>query len=243
MQPLIGISCSYEQKEGRYHLAEAYVEAVIAAGGVPVILPGSWSIKKAAPYLKAVKGLILAGGGDVDPAYFNEEPHPNLGEITPSRDRFEIMLVKSALRMNKPVLGICRGIQIINIACGGTLIQHIPAVVKKPLKHSQAAPRDHATHRVFIDKSSRLAKILQTDAIRVNSFHHQAVANPAVGFNVSAISSDSVIEAIEHPKYRFVHGVQWHPECMVINDKASRLLFKAFVTEAGKSFDVKLKIK
>lgn len=243
MQPLIGISCSYDQKEGRYMMAEAYVEAVIAAGGLPVILPGSGNIKKAAPYLKAVKGLILAGGGDVDPAYFNEEPHPNLGEITPNRDRFEIMLIKSALRMNMPILGICRGIQVLNIACGGSVMQHIPAVVKKPLKHSQAAPRDHATHRIFIDKSSILAQILQTNVMRVNSFHHQAVGNPGMGFNISAISNDGVIEAIEHPKYRFVLGVQWHPECMFIKDKASRLLFKAFVKEAGKSFNEKLKIK
>jgi putative glutamine amidotransferase len=224
-------------------MAEAYVEAVIAAGALPVILPGSGSIKKAAPYLKTFKGLILAGGGDVDPAYFNEEPHPNLGEITPARDRFEIMLIKSALRMNMPILGICRGIQILNIACGGSVIQHIPAEVKKPLKHSQAAPRDHATHRVYIDKSSRLAQILQAEVMRVNSFHHQAVGNPVLEFIVSAISKDGVIETIEHPKYRFVLGVQWHPECMFIKDKASRLLFKAFVEEAGKGFNGKLKIK
>lgn len=243
MQPLIGISCSYEQKENRYLLAEAYVEAVLAAGGLPVILPGSGSIKKAAPYLRAVKGLVLAGGGDIDPAYFDEEPHPNLGEITPSRDRFEIMLVKSALWLNKPVLGICRGIQILNVACGGSVIQHIPAVVKKPIKHSQAAPRDYATHRVFVDKSSRLAQILKSSVVRVNSFHHQAVGNPALGFNVSAVSNDGIIEAIEHPKYRFVLGVQWHPECMVVKDTASRLLFKAFVEEAGKSFDGKVKNK
>lgn len=243
MKPLIGISCSFEQKEGRYQLAESYVEAVIAAGGVPVILPGSGNIKTAAPYLRAVRGLLMAGGGDVDPAYFGEEPHPNLGEITPNRDRFEIMLIKSALRMNMPVFGICRGIQVLNIACGGSVIQHIPAAVKKPLKHSQAAPRDFAIHRVYIDKSSRLAQILKTNEIRVNSFHHQAVGSPALGFNVSAISNDGVIEAIEHPRYRFVLGVQWHPECMVTKDKASRLLFKAFIGEAGKSFDGKLKIK
>ncbi|MDT3701168.1 MAG: gamma-glutamyl-gamma-aminobutyrate hydrolase family protein [Thermincola sp.] len=243
MKPLIGISCSYDQREGRYFLPEAYVEAVLAAGGIPVILPGSGSIKQAAPYIRAVNGLILAGGGDVDPAYFNEEPHPHLGEITPNRDRFEIMLIESALRKKMPILGICRGIQILNVACGGSVIQHIPAVVKKPLKHSQSAPRDHATHRVFIEKSSLLAQILQSDSMWVNSFHHQSAGTPAAGFNVSAISNDGVIEAIEHPKYRFVLGVQWHPECMLKKYKASRLLFKAFVTEAGKSFKRKVKIK
>jgi len=243
MKPLIGISCSFDQKEGRYMLAEAYVEAVIKAGGLPVILPGSGKVNRALPYLRAIHGLLLAGGGDMDPSYFNEEPHPNLGEITPNRDRFEVMLTKSALRKNIPVLGICRGIQVLNVACGGSVIQHIPAVVKKPLKHSQAAPRHHATHRIFIDKSSRTAEILQTNLTRVNSFHHQAVGDPANGFNVSAISNDGVIEAIEHTKFRFAFGVQWHPECMFKKDKASRLLFKAFVEEAGKNSGRKSKIK
>jgi putative glutamine amidotransferase len=229
MQPLIGITCSYDQTERRFSLPEAYVEAVINAGGLPVVLPGHESIKKAAPYLASVKGLLLSGGGDVDPVYFNEEPTPALGEITPARDKFEIMLIKTALKKNIPLLGICRGIQVLNIACGGTVIQHIPNKIKKPLKHSQAAPRSHPTHKVSILKPSLLASILKTQNSMVNSFHHQAVGSPAPDFMVNAVSSDGVIEGIENPRFRFVLGVQWHPECMVKNDVLSRRLFKAFI--------------
>lgn len=232
MKPLIGISCSFDQSEGRFFLPRAYVDSVIRAGGVPVILPGPGTVTTAAPYFKAIKGLILAGGGDVDPSYFNEEPAPGLGEISPDRDRFEIMLIRSALRRNIPVLGICRGIQILNVACGGKVIQHIPREIRKPLKHSQSAPRWHATHKIFIEKNTLLAGIFGSDTAKVNSFHHQAVRGPAPGFRVCALSSDGVIEGIEHIHHRFVLGVQWHPECLTEKDRKSRLLFKAFIGEA-----------
>lgn len=235
MEPLIGISCSYDLAEGRYFMPEAYVDAVIESGGIPLILPGAGSIKSVTPYIRAVKGLVLAGGGDIDPKYFNEEPHPNLGEVTPDRDRFEIMLVKTALNRNIPILGICRGIQILNVACGGTLIQHIPAEVKKPVKHFQTAPRWYPTHRVLIDKSSQLGQILKARSARVNSFHHQAVCDLAPGFFVTAVTNDGVVEAIETRDYKFVIGVQWHPECMVSKDKKSRLLFGALVEASRKA--------
>lgn len=235
MRPVIGITCSYDFRENRYFLAEAYVDAVSRAGGMPVILPGIANIQSLTPYLKSIQGLVLAGGGDVDPAYFNEEPHPALGEITPDRDRFEIMLVKAAMRKKMPILGICRGIQVLNIACGGTVMQHIPSEIRKPLKHSQLAPRSHPSHRIFIDGSSRLARISMTAVAKVNSFHHQAVRVPAPGFIVSARSSDGVIEAIENPKYKFVLGVQWHPECLTGRDRKARLLFKALVDACTKA--------
>ncbi len=232
MKPLIGISCSFNQKDERFFLPEAYVEAVIKARGIPLILPGSGSIKAVAPYFRAIKGLLLAGGGDVDPGLFNEEPLPGLGEVTPDRDRFEIMLVKAAMHRKVPILGICRGIQVLNVACGGSVIQHIPAEIEDPLKHSQSAPRWHSTHQVTINKESRLAGIMKCSSARVNSFHHQAVRSVAPGFEVTARSSDGVIEAIEHRDSPFVIGVQWHPECMVSRDRKSRLLFRAFVEAA-----------
>jgi len=233
MHPLIGISCSYDQKEERFFIADAYCEAVVKSGGYPVILPGIAGVKISRPYLAAVNGLILTGGGDVDPVYFNEEPQLGLGEITPDRDRFEIMLVKAALRKNIPILGICRGAQVLNIACGGTVIQHIPSGVRKPLKHFQSAPRWYPTHKITVADNSRLAKIMGIRVARVNSFHHQAVRQPAPGFTACARSSDEVIEAIEHPGYRFVIGVQWHPECMVDKDKNSAQLFREFIAAAG----------
>lgn len=232
MRPLIGISCSYDLKEKRYFLAEAYVEAVIKAGGNPVVLPGAAGQKNVAPYIAVLKGLVLAGGGDVDPSYFNEEPLPGLGEVTPERDSFEILLVKGALRQKLPILGICRGIQVLNVAAGGSLIQHIPSEIRRPLKHSQNAPRSYASHRVYLEKPSRLAEIMAGTLIRVNSFHHQAVREAAPGFSVTARSSDGVIEAIEAEQYPFVLGVQWHPECMISGDRNSRALFKSFLEAA-----------
>lgn len=236
MIPLIGISCSYDQQEGRFFLAEAYVNAVTGAGGVPVILPSIQGTTSANILIQNIAGLLLAGGGDVDPAYFDEEPAPGLGEITPERDRFEIMMVKAALRKKIPVLGICRGIQVLNIACGGTVIQHIPAEIKKPLKHSQKAPRWYPTHKVFLEKSSLLSGICDTGYMNVNSFHHQAVKDPAPGFKVTGQSSDGIIESIENPKHPFMIAVQWHPECMIKNDSNSRKLFKAFIKAAAKKF-------
>ncbi len=232
MKPLIGISCSYDHKEGRYFLAEAYVKSIIKAGGLPVILPGAAGITEVGTYLASLQGILLAGGGDVDPAYFDEEPQPGLGEITPERDKFEITLIKGALRKKIPVLGICRGIQVLNVACGGTVIQHIPAEIKKPLKHSQNAPRWYPTHEVFIEKSSLLGQVVKTDTLKVNSFHHQAVKETAPGFKVSSFSSDGIIEAVENPKYQFLLGIQWHPECMTEKDDKSRMLFSAFINAA-----------
>ncbi|WP_418791631.1 gamma-glutamyl-gamma-aminobutyrate hydrolase family protein [Phosphitispora sp. TUW77] len=232
MKPLIGISCSFNQKDGRFFLPEAYVEAVINARGVPLILPGSGIIKAVAPYFRVIKGLLLAGGGDLDPRLFNEEPLPGLGEVNPDRDRFEIMLVRAAMQRRVPILGICRGIQVLNVACGGSVIQHIPLEIIDSLKHSQSAPRWHPTHQVSIAKESRLEGILQCDSTRVNSFHHQAVRRPANGFDVTARSSDGVIEAIERRNSPFVIGVQWHPECMVSKDRNSRLLFRSFIEAA-----------
>ncbi|MBU7008424.1 gamma-glutamyl-gamma-aminobutyrate hydrolase family protein [Phosphitispora fastidiosa] len=235
MKPLIGISCSYNHMDGRFFLPEAYVEAVIKAQGIPLILPGSGSIKAVAPFFRAVRGLVLTGGGDVDPGFFDEEPLPGLGEVTPERDRFEIMLVRAAMQRRIPILGICRGIQILNVACGGSVIQHIPAEIGKPLKHSQSAPRWHSTHKVSIAKGSRLAEILKCNSTRVNSFHHQAVRSPAPGFEVTARSSDGVIEAIEHRESPFVIGVQWHPECMAPKDRHARLLIGAFTEAASRT--------
>ncbi|PKM83449.1 MAG: peptidase C26 [Firmicutes bacterium HGW-Firmicutes-14] len=234
MKPLIGVTCSYDLKDSRFFIPEAYINAIIRAGGIPLVLPGSGKTRGVRPYFNAVRGLILSGGGDIDPSFFNKEPVPALGEITPERDRFEIMMIKTALKKNIPVLGICRGCQVLNVACGGSLIQHIPSVIRKPLKHSQSAPRWYPTHRITIDKSSLFHRIAGENTIMVNSFHHQSICEPAPGFRVSARSSDGVIEAVEHPGYRFVLGIQWHPECMVEKDSVSRRIFSAFIEAVKK---------
>lgn len=229
MKPLIGITCSFDHKEGRYFLPDGYVEAILGAGGYPVLLPGSANLSTVEPYLKKIQGLLLSGGVDVDPYHFNEEPAPGLGEIVPERDAFEIMLVKAALKEHMPVLGICRGIQVMNIAYGGTIIQHIPARAEKSLKHAQSAPRYHSTHSITVAEGTKLYRLFGSGKVRVNSFHHQAVKKLAPGFKVSAKAPDGIIEAIESTKHKFVLGVQWHPECMITHDTNARVLFQAFV--------------
>lgn len=233
MQPVIGITCSFDQHLERYCLAQEYVRSVEAAGGIPVALPALKNISLVPRHLAWVDGLLLSGGADVDPAFFNEEPWPWTGEITPERDWYEIELVSRALAGSMPILAICRGMQVLNIAAGGSIHQDIGRGIRKTLKHSQQAPRWYPTHRVDIEPGTKLAAVFQTESLRVNSFHHQAVKNPAPGFTVAARSSDGVIEAIEATGEGFALGVQFHPECMWERDIKFLELFKALVKACG----------
>lgn len=229
MQPVIGITCSLDQNTDRSYLTQYYVRAVEAAGGVPVALPVLKNISLGSHQLAKVDGLLLSGGVDVDPAYFQEEPQPWLGEITPERDWYEIELVSQAFEQKMPILAICRGMQVLNIAAGGNVYQDISRGFKNPLKHNQQAPRWYPTHRLDVESGTRLAEILQSESLRVNSFHHQAVKHVAPGFAASARSSDGVIEAIERTGEVFNVGVQFHPECMWERDPKLLELFKALV--------------
>ena len=228
--PLIGITCSEDYSSDNFMVRNYYFKATEACGGVPVILPSlteKFSLEKVYSLLD---GLILSGGADVDPIYFGEEPIKGVGKITPLRDQFEINLAVKFFEMKKPILAICRGIQVLNIALGGTIYQDINSQVPNCLKHDQEAPKWHATHRVLIDSHSKLGKILGAFDYRVNSFHHQAVRQPAPGFMVSAWAEDGVVEGIEAFEHPFAIGVQWHPECNWHLDQASRRLFQSLVT-------------
>ena len=234
-RPLIGIVAGqHATREGvvRVGVPRAYVSAVEMAGGVPVIIPLVEDTNLAPAYLKPLDGLLLAGGGDVDPARFGEEPIPQLGNVDPERDALEIALAQKALEADLPVLGICRGIQVLNVAAGGTLYQDLPSQVPHALKHDQSAPRWYPCHEVRLAPDSMLARIFQAETLRVNSFHHQAVRVVAPAFRVAGKSKDAVIEAVESREHTFVVGVQWHPECMVERDPVQRLLFEAFVQAA-----------
>ncbi len=233
MRPVIGITCSLEQNTDRSYLAQDYVRAVEAAGGVPVALPVLKNVALVPQHLSGIDGLLLSGGVDVDPRFFGEEPQPWLGEITPERDWYELELVGQALERKTPMLAICRGMQVLNIAAGGSIHQDISRGVRNSLKHSQQAPRWYPSHCVDILPGTRLAAIFQNAPLRVNSFHHQAVKLPAPGFAVTARSSDGVIEAIEHMAAVFTLGVQFHPECMWERDKIFLELFRALVEAAS----------
>ncbi len=234
MLPVIGITCAWDEDGTRFFLSRFYTEAVEAAGGLPVLLPYTRRDAGMNLWPDILDGLILSGGGDVDPVHFGEEPLPNCGEITPQRDAFELVLVRRALSLGLPVLGICRGAQVLNIAAGGDIYQDIVTQVAGCLKHRQQAPRWSATHGIMVEEGTRLARILGTRAMRVNSFHHQAVRQPAPGFIVSARCVDGIIEAIESTGPGFALGVQWHPETMWERDSRFLGLFAALVEAAWK---------
>lgn len=223
MKALIGISCDICTDNGLLTLRQQYIDAVLRAGGTPVVLPPSMCPSHAGRCLEICQGLLLTGGGDVDPAYWGEPPSPALGYVSPVRDYFEITLTKKALAADMPILGICRGMQVINVAGGGTLCQDL----QTGMSHQQNAPRSQLFHDILINVESKLGQIYKTSPVGVNSFHHQAVARVAQGFKPTAASRDGTIEAMEREIVGFVLGVQWHPEDL--DDNCSRALFREFV--------------
>lgn len=242
MRPLIGISCSMGQAiysmtqenvpQLQHRLGDSYVKAVMQAGGIPVLLPNNTDLSCVEELAAGLDGFLLSGGGDVDPALFGERATARLGAVTPRRDDFELALARYVLNeTDKPVLGICRGIQVMNVAMGGTLYIDLPDDGK--LCHSLTMyPRNIRTHDVKVISETRMEEIMEGHMGRVNSFHHQALRDVADCFLVSAVSAeDDVVEAVELPGERFTVGVQWHPEELTEFPEA-RKLFQRFVEAA-----------
>jgi len=217
---------------------EDYRQAILHAGGDVRLVDPSISIEEA---LAGVDGLLLTGGGDVEPSLYGEPPHPTVSDVDPPRDTFEIGLINAARRRDLPIFAICRGVQILNVAAGGTLVQDIPSQVPGALNHSLAVPQHQPydlAHEVWVEKDSLLAKLLGdrlvgSDTCEVNSRHHQAVKTVAPGFRVSATAPDGVIEAIEDPAARFCLGVEWHPENFWRTGEF-RPLYEGFLEEAAR---------
>jgi putative glutamine amidotransferase len=236
-RPRIGITTG--QGGPRSDAGRAYAAAVEAAGAEVVWLePEAVEGTDPDTLLREVDGLVLSGGVDVDPAHFGEAVVPEAGvEVDPRRDAAELTLVTAALARDLPILGICRGIQVLNVAAGGTLHQDLGLAGLDRAEHQQReagrGPTDVA-HPVAIDGASRLARILGARSVEVNSFHHQAVKQPAPGFVVTARAPDGVVEGLERPDRAFVVGVQWHPERMVAAHPAQRRLFAALVEAAAR---------
>ena len=239
-KPLIGINSNRLIKDETSYsnsviesLSNDYVESVILAGGVPVILPilsDEESIKR---QIETLDGIILSGGIDINPLLYNEEPSPKLGFIFPDKDAFDLSIVKIAYELNKPILAICRGLQILNVAFGGTLYQDLSYMEGSYIKHVQQSKNGAATHTLDIVKDSTLYNILGSSIVS-NSFHHQAIKDLAPGFIATAYSKDNVIEAIESCDKSFVVGVQFHPEIMTAyKDKKMLKLFEALITAAS----------
>jgi putative glutamine amidotransferase len=207
--PLIGLTACKK--------IEDYRQAVLHVGGEVHVVDPSMTVDDV---FGSIDGLLLTGGEDVSPARYGEQAHPSVVDVDPARDDFEIALIAEGRRRNLPIFAICRGIQILNVACGGTLVQDIPSEVAGAIDHSWTVPPHKPydlAHEVWIDKDTLLARLMRerlsdTDACEANSRHHQAVKQLAEGFRVSATAPDGIIEAIEDPAARFCLGVQWHPE-------------------------------
>jgi putative glutamine amidotransferase len=231
MIPLIGITTYGRDENGAFSLPAAYVDAVRRAGGIPVLIPpGEPNL---AALLAKVDGLILAGGGDIDPALYNGSPHEMIYMIDPERDGSELDLVQRVVQSETPTLGICRGAQVINVALGGTLIEHLPDEVGEAVLH-RLPPRQPAQHPIEVAPDSHLAGILDAERVEPISWHHQAIRQPAPGLQVVAQAPDGTVEAAEKRDHPWLVAVQWHPELTAAEDPVQQRLFDALVAAARK---------
>jgi len=233
--PLIGVSTSITvgKEPERAYVNTAYLRAIQDAGGLPVLLPPQLDAQALGALWERLDGLILTGGGDIDPSHFAEPRHATTDEVSPARDALEVSLVRKALDDDVPLFAICRGLQVVNVALGGSLYQDIKDQTGSPIEHSQRDRRDQPTHAVKVmGEGTRLGKILGRLELEVNSMHHQAIKTLGRGLREVAWAPDGIIEAaeLEAPE-RFLLGVQWHPEELV-RDAAARNLFAALVAEA-----------
>ncbi|HEX5326321.1 MAG TPA: gamma-glutamyl-gamma-aminobutyrate hydrolase family protein [Acetobacteraceae bacterium] len=230
-RPIIGVTLDSEQSGGYskypwYALRQNYAEAIVAAGGLPVALPHDAGLASA--YLDRIDALVVTGGAfDVDPRMYGDPVRHVTVTLKEARTAAELALTQGAVARGIPVLGICGGEQLLAVALGGTLIQHIPDAIEGALEHEQSNPRHESGHAVTICTGTLLHRIVGTAEMRVNSAHHQAVAEAGRRAVVNAVAPDKVIEGIEDPSARFCLGVQWHPEFFI--DPGDRRIFDALI--------------
>ncbi len=242
MKPLIGITCS-RTVGGAWGIAsrehfmdfayDEYSRAVCYAGGAPMLIPVCQNLQTLETILNRLNGVILSGGVDINPKRYGEQPLRGMGEIDEDLDGMELNVAKMAFERDLPIFAICRGIQILNVALGGTLFQDISVQIQNSILHNQKAPKSVLTHAVEIRQGTLLRSIIGKRRIWVNSKHHQAVKDVARGLQIDAETEDGIIEAMEHPEKRFVLGVQWHPEGSYQKDAYSKKLFRAFIRESA----------
>lgn len=231
-KPMIGVTPLFDRARDSYWMLPGYFLALEQAGAVPLMLPLSDDEAALAALVERLDGFLMAGGPDAAPAYYGEEEIPSVNEICPERDAAEYRLLQLLWKADKPVFGICRGLQMMNIERGGTLYQDIPTQHPSDVNHRMAAPYDRTVHEVTVLHDSPLFALFGTETIGVNSSHHQAIKVPAPDLKPMAMSPDGLIEAVYAPSKRFYWAVQWHPERLWVKDPYNRRLFEAFVNAA-----------
>lgn len=232
VSPIIGITTYARDEQNSVGLPAEYIDAVRRAGGCPVLLPpGEQNIDAV---FSRLDGLILAGGGDIDPALYGGEPHDSVYMVDAARDSAEILLARRVIDTGLPTLCICRGTQILNVSLGGTLCVHLPDIVGEIVRH-RAPPREPIPHPVSVEPDSRLAKLLGTRNSRPMSWHHQAIRDVAEPLRVVARAADDVIEAVELSDHPWLVAVQWHPELTAGEDEHQQRLFDELICAAGTS--------
>lgn len=233
-RPLIGISGSHNVPERQLFVRENYMESVLRAGGLPVLLPHTSDEQEAKALLEELDGLLLAGGGDVDPARYGEETLPECGEVDAQRDAFELLITRLALERNIPIFGICRGIQLLAVAMGGTLWQDIGTQLGvEPIRHQQEPPYDTSSHPVRFVQGGFFANVIGAEEVLTNSMHHQAIKAAGPNLIVEGYSDDGVIEAVRSAQSDSVFAVQYHPEYMSGAQTHAARLFECLVSKAA----------
>lgn len=232
MAPRIGITTYARTEDDNFRVPCKYIDAIRRAGGIPLLLPvGETDVDG---LLDPLDGLLLIGGGDVCPSLYQGEQHAAVYGTDEERDTFEIALAKSALARQLPLLGICRGIQVLNVALGGTLHEHLPDDFGEEVLH-RLPPRVATQHPLQLAEDSRLAKLLGECQFTAASWHHQAIDTPGAGLTPVAWAADGVIEAVEMPSHPWLIAVQWHPELTASEDPLQQRLFDQFVAASGQA--------
>lgn len=233
MKPVIGLIPLIDEARESFWMLPGYMEGVADVGGLPLMLPLTAHADDLDHLCALCDGLLLTGGHDVSPEVYGMEKLPCCAATAPARDAMERGLLERAMALDKPVLGICRGLQFINAALGGTLWQDLPTQRPSDVNHRQSPPYDAPVHGVRVLADTPLHRLLNMEALQVNSCHHQAIRDLSPRLRPMALSPDGLVEAIWHPEKRFLWAVQWHPEFAWKKDASARAIFKAFVGAAG----------
>jgi len=235
-RPIVGINMNVTQREGSttasFSLTSTYVDAVVAAGGVPVLLPAVVTDEHVAEYCRLVDAFVFVGGPDINPKRFGQEPHATWNPIVERREEFDFKLMAAALETKKPVLAVCLGMQELAVLGGGDMVQDIPSLTDSTIDHRPEAGATHLAHDIAVVPGTKLHQLLGSDTLKVNSLHHQACSSTGPGMIVSARAPDGIVEAIEVPDHPFAIGVQWHPEFLAPSSDPHARIFGGLIAEA-----------